>query len=849
MHTVTAHDTLLYLLIDVAIIIVAARIMGSLARRLNQPAVIGEVVAGIVLGPTLLGRIDPSLPGDIFPAHVPLRSIADLGLVFFMFLVGLELDPGLLRRNGVRPAVISLSGVVVPAVSGVLLGLLLFDVNLGGTFLEDTERPDRTAFALFIGAAMCITAFPVLARILVETGLYRTGVGLLTLCAAAVDDVIAWILLAAVVGLVQTGSPLEAGRALILTAVFVVFMLVVGRRLLGLIGKSHAATGHLTINHVALILAGVLVAAFVTERIGIHSIFGAFIFGALMPKPSALVRELSERIEDFTVAVMLPVFFLVTGLRTDLFTLKEPELLGWLLAIIAVAIGGKFIGCGLAARLTGSNATESLVVGSLMNTRGLTELVILTIGLNLGVLSDRTFAMMVIMALSTTIMAAPIIDRLMPRRVILAEIARADQLAPAAGRALVAVADMQLASAHADLAVRLLKDRRPAELILVRLTPTSRAPELRSGLADEAGEAASWEDSVRRLAEHAAGAGVAVRSLSFFSDAIADDLTNLAVEQDCDFIVAPWLQRPGGESNAAVLARLLRLAPARILVAVNMAPADQAPDPRQVVALLGRGSSDEAAARTALMLAGGGTAVRLLGYAGQESGRNAAEASRQLALMADSLRGESGLWVTAEYHLQGALDAAIESAAGGMLVVALPEGAAAQEEELMRAIAGAGVPALLVREALPEAATARTRPADWPFIMPRHERPEDMPWVQPLAVAHLQKLDPWGEILETRAIEDGLSIGRAAENDLVIGNDRLVSRSHARVTRRGDDYVLADHSTNGTMVWRGERWLAVEHEQQTLQDGDFIVVGGNVFRFESGGKAALDEHGQIAAHN
>jgi Kef-type K+ transport system membrane component KefB len=406
---------LLYLLLDLALIILAARSCGRLARRWGQPAVIGEIVAGILLGPTVLGRLVPGLPERLFPEEVPLRAIADLGLVFFMFLVGLELDTRLIVREGRRALWISMSGLLAPLALGILIGLPLSEVNEGGRFVTPARPASPIAFPLFLGAAMSITAFPVLARILVESGLYKTALGTTALCAAAVDDVFAWILLAAVVGITRTGSAEEAGVAFLATLAFVGFMLLVGRRLFGRLASRYEARGRLTADQVAIAIAGVLLSAFATEWIGIHAIFGAFVAGTIMPRQSRMTHELTDKVQDFTVVVLLPVFFCVAGLRTHLFSLNSPRLLGWLALILAVAIGGKLIGCGVAARLNGYSRHEAIVLGTLMNTRGLTELVILSIGQSLGVLSDRTFAMMVIMALVTTFMAPPILNRLIRR--------------------------------------------------------------------------------------------------------------------------------------------------------------------------------------------------------------------------------------------------------------------------------------------------------------------------------------------------------------------------------------------------------------------------------------------------
>ncbi len=671
-----AGEIFLHLLLDLVIIIVAARAFGYLARRVNQPAVVGEIVAGIVLGPTLLGRFFPNVPKEIFPPEVPLKSFADVGLIFFMFLVGLELDTVLMRKEGRRAFQISLSGIVAPLGLGMLLATQLVSVNNGGTFQDGTTHPPPTlTFALFLGASMCITAFPVLARILVETGLYKRPVGTAALCAAAVDDAIAWILLASVVGLARNGSASAALPAFLLTALFVLFMVFVGSRLLNLLAKRYDALGHLTIDMVAVIMAGVLLSAYATERIGIHAIFGAFIFGAIMPKRSGLTKELADKVEDFTVVVLLPIFFTVTGLRTNLFALNSPSLVGWLVVIIAIATIGKFVGCGLAARLTGSSRHDSIILGALMNTRGLTELVILTIGSSLGVLSDRTFAMMVIMALATTVMAAPVVNRVTSRDEQIRDLVGGPAPDPAtapAARVLVAIGNPLNAPNLVDAAIRLTGGRRPAELLLVRLIPTVRAPEFRTGLLEAESQVEAAIESMRPLVEQAAAAGVVARPISFLSDDVSPDLARVARDQQCDTILLGWLRASLPKHVIqALVHRIFTLASCDVAVFVDPEGSGIKPMPDEpVVVVLDSTEQDEGTIRFGVQLAKDmGTSVKLVGYVSDQGGRIATVASEELAQQADALRQSSGLWVVPVFVEGDAQESALTETRDGAVAI------------------------------------------------------------------------------------------------------------------------------------------------------------------------------------
>lgn len=612
---------LLYLLLDLAIIIIAARTFGAIAKKVGQPAVIGEVIAGIILGPTLLGRLFPGLPAIIFPPEVPLKQIADMGLVFFMFLVGLELNAGLIRKQAGKSITISLLGIALPFVLGVILGFQLLPLNNAGTFISGTTHPpEPIVFAIFMGAAMCITAFPILARFLVETGLYKAPVGVTALCAAAVDDVIAWVLLAAAIGIAKSGSLMGAWQGIILTIIFAGFLFTVVRRLLNMLAKRYDATGHLTIDQVAIIIAGVLLSAMFTEMIGIHAIFGAFLFGVAMPKRSGMTHALTDKIEDFVSIVLLPVFFCVVGLRTNLFTLDSAALLGWTLLILVVAIVGKFVGTGLAAWFMGSTKRDAVVIGTLMNTRGLTELVILSIGLQLGVLSDQTMAMMVIMALTTTIMAAPIVNRLISRSEQIGTLVHAT-----AGhahihvhedieettherpvfRVLVAIGNPENAPALVDAAIRLNRTSDPVELLLVKLIPSPRAPEFRSGLLDVDERVTAVMEEMQPLIRQAQKLGVSAKPISFLTENVGMDLAWIAADQSCDLILLGWNRALLKENIVkALVYRTFVTAPCDVAVLIDRSGGGIHPvKDMPVLSLISGGVHDEKAGTYASFLA------------------------------------------------------------------------------------------------------------------------------------------------------------------------------------------------------------------------------------------------------
>ncbi|MER5294398.1 cation:proton antiporter [Streptomyces pharetrae] len=391
------------LLAGLAVLVILARLLGALARRLGQPAVIGEVLAGIALGPTLFhGAISDALfPDDIRPL---LSALAAVGIAVFMFIIGLEWDATLIRGIGSLATTVSFSSILLPFGLGAALALYL---------LDDHAADDRTAFMLFMGIAMSITAFPVLARILTDRGMSRSPLGVVALACASIDDVLAWSLLAAVVAISGSAGPEE--WRILLAVPYLLGMFFVVRPLLRRFA-DHRTGLRLTPTVLAGVLAGLLLSAAATEWLGLHYIFGAFLFGVILPRTgTAQLREdVHDRLGQMSGTLLLPVFFLVAGLKVDLSGLDASGL-GDLGLILAVAIGGKFAGAFAAARLNRMPVRESTALATLMNTRGLTELIVLNVGLQLGILGQDLYSLMVVMAVVTTAMAGPLLNWILGR--------------------------------------------------------------------------------------------------------------------------------------------------------------------------------------------------------------------------------------------------------------------------------------------------------------------------------------------------------------------------------------------------------------------------------------------------
>ncbi len=394
-----------HLFVQLLVIIAVSRLMGKGFMRLGQPAVVGEMAAGILLGPSLFGWLAPDAFVFVFPESSlgSLRLLSQVGVCLFMFAVGMELDVSHVRNKARMVVMVSHAGIVLPYLLGVLLAYFLFNslAAPGATF---------TAFALFMGIAMSITAFPVLARILQERGLTKTFLGSTALTCAAVGDVTAWSILAFVVAIAGATNLGGAAVNLLFVVVFTAVMIWGVRKALPVwLGERRLASEEPSKGTLATVLCVVMAAALCTEAIGIHALFGAFLAGAIMPDRHGFRHKLNVRVENFSTVLLLPLFFVFTGLRTQIGLLNDVQ--GWLLCllIIAVATLGKLGGSAVTARFTGMSWRDSLQLGALMNTRGLMELIALNIGYDLGILSPRIFTMLVIMALATTMLTGPLL--------------------------------------------------------------------------------------------------------------------------------------------------------------------------------------------------------------------------------------------------------------------------------------------------------------------------------------------------------------------------------------------------------------------------------------------------------
>lgn len=567
------------LLIQIAVILVLSRVMGVLMRFIHQPQVVGEMLAGIMLGPSLLGLIHHgSWMHWLFPASSmgSLDVLSQLGVMLFMFLVGLELDPKLLRGQGKAALMTGTMGILIPFVLGGALGLLLIYTQTQIT----GHVPSKLVLCMFMGAAMSITAFPVLARILTERNLHKTRSGTLALTCAAMDDVMGWCILAFVLAVAQlegfgnqggqggqTGPHGSALRSALITvgfsAGYVVLMVFVVRRLLGRLQAHFESRGYLSQSVLALLFLLLIASSLSTDAIGIHQIFGAFLFGAVMPKNGPFIKHLGDKIEDFTVLFLLPLFFAYTGLRTELGLLGSADLWAICLLIVVVAVAGKFGGVTLAARFYGMNWRRSALLGVLMNTRGLMELIILNIGLTFGVLSKSLFAMMVVMALATTFMTMPLMRLLYSpkrQRKELEEAAR-EEAARVSGVHVVVPVSLESTAPPLITIGSMLVSNDQGRIYAIHLERPDEVDRRAKNVLSES-------DQVLTVAQTAAKArNTSIQVVSFVSRNIGRDIADAAERYIASWVVMGW-HKPVFFRNVlgGVVGQVLRQAPANIAI-------------------------------------------------------------------------------------------------------------------------------------------------------------------------------------------------------------------------------------------------------------------------------------------
>jgi len=663
------EETFGRLMLAIAAVILAARLFGVALGAIGQPRVMGEVLAGILLGPTLLGVVWPEAKDYLFPSDIVplLGGAAQIGLAFYLFLVGMELDISKIRRQVARAAFVSNTSVAFPLALGLLVALPVYKLL--------APDVDYVPFALFMGVSMSITAFPVLARILVERRMLRNRVGVLALASAAIDDVTAWGLLALATAVAGTGSGSHALVVIGLAAAFTAGMVLLVRPILARASAAYDEVGQVPSLWLGAIVVGVLLSAYATQQIGIAAIFGAFVMGLIMPRHAGLTEDISRRLEQFVVLVLLPLFFVVTGLKTDVGALDQGML--WLigLLLLAVAIVGKWVGATISARVSGLDLRESTIVGALMNTRGLTELIVLNIGLDLGLISRALFTILVVMALVTTFMAGPALRLLDPKRTLseppeqeLRRLARGQRRrAPGERSILVAPQDDSSVDSLLAIAEPLARAEPQREIVIVRLlTPSRLAPGLSS-------EDRQMRDSVAELnkrRELLAERGVEARAVAFTSPDPAGDLLRLAGDERIDLVLVNGRRPVSGEPIPRAMRTILAEAPSDVAILVERRGGLRIDEGHPVVVPFGGAEHDWAALELGSAVASAEDApLRLLGAAGGDEGR---DASRLLASAALAVQQLGGIQTETALVTPG-MDVVSAAEGAGLLVLGLSE--------------------------------------------------------------------------------------------------------------------------------------------------------------------------------
>lgn len=665
-----------------AIVLIVCRIIGYVATKVGQPRVMGEVIAGLVLGPSLLGAISANAQATFFPSDTlaGIGVVANLGLIFYMFLVGLEVDRGQLKGKVAQATAISNASVAIPLLLGIAIALPLYKL----------VGPNKkfVAFALFMGVSMSITAFPVLARILAERRMIKRPVGALAIACAAIDDVTAWFLIALATAIAASGTFGDVAKTIGEAVAFTLFMALIVRRVLARMATAFDEVGRIPSGWFAAIIIGVLVSAYITQEINIAFIFGGFIMGMIMPRHARMSEEITRRIDDFVVTLLLPIFFVYTGLRTNVGLLNRPEL--WLitLLLIAVAIVGKLAGAAIAARVSGYDWRASAVIGTLMNTRGLTELVVLNLALDTGAISNTLFAMLVIMAVVTTLMAGPLLKLLDPKnqygRGVEDEFADAALAAvqahpelPVPDRSILVAPQTDTAIGQlVALAEPLARAVPPRELIIARLVrpPRGAGAGVRAGLQSENLALERASRAINETRERLASDGVVARGVALTSTNPGSDLAHIVEHEPIDLVLTEGRRRIVGEGvPLGDVGELMEHASSdvAVLVAREGTPIELGPD-LAVVVPFGGAEHDWAALELGSWLAAAsGAPLKLLGAAGQtDEGKSVTRMLADAGLLVQQATGIA----TEPLVVAGGRDGIVDAAGGaGLLVLGLSD--------------------------------------------------------------------------------------------------------------------------------------------------------------------------------
>ncbi len=673
----TADETVVAFFVVALVVMLFARLCGTLMPRIGQPRVMGEVLAGIILGPTVFGAIDPVLQAKLFASDiVPLIGVAaNLGLVFYMFLIGLEVDFGQVRQRLSTTLAVSNTGLALPMILGMATALPLYGLlSPGKRFI---------AFALFMGVSMSVTAFPVLARIVSERRMLKRPLGTLALSAAAVDDVSAWFLVALATAAAGAGSGVDVLEIAGWTLLFALFMGFVVRPLLGRAAVAYDEAGHVPGTWVTIIFAGVLLSAVTTEEIGVAVIVGAFVMGLAMPRHAGLSQEVTHRVEDFVLTLLLPLFFAYTGLRTNVGLLGNPTLILITVVLTVVAILGKYGGTLIAARVMRLPWRESAALGALMNTRGLTELIVLNLALDKGVISSALFTALVVMALVTTFMAGPALRLIDPGNSFGSppeeELAAAPRLgvaeAPPPSRSiLVAPQSDGALEPLLALAEPLARWPPPRELIIARLVRPPRGSAVRGGLRTEELAVREASDHVQRARLRLLDRGVTTRAVALASAHPGPDLVRLGRSDEIDLVLLDG-RRPllGDGVPREDVGTVLAEAPSDVGVLVTREDtAAVLGEAGTVIVPFGATEHDWAALELASWLcAATGTRLELLGPPGRTpEGGDASHMLANAALLVQQFAGISATALVAEPGRTGLIAAASHAT---LLVVGLSE--------------------------------------------------------------------------------------------------------------------------------------------------------------------------------